>query len=151
MSNKSKGGFRRKKPTITIKFGPDHDLHGFEVTVKPASIDLYLNMLQFTEMTEGASGQRVVAGATNLCELLGAQLLAWNLEDDDGDPILCNVESLREQDTEFVMQLVAAWFDAVRGVPAPLDSDSPSGDQSQALSDLTELSSLSQPNSDEPS
>lgn len=127
-------GYKRKKENITFNFGPNHDLYGLEVTARPATLTAFLEILHLSQDSDKHAFLRV----SKLADLLGAELLRWNLIDEDDKPVPCTPEMLRDQDPAFVLGLGTAWIEAVQGVPAPLGRGSSGGDQSLAELPMTE-------------
>lgn len=92
---------------------------GLEVTVRSVSIDEYLKLAGFT-------GETVPVGYA--IDQFRANLVAWNLEEEDGTPI--PVSAAGAQDKELVLALTTAWVGSLHGVPDPLGPSSHSGEPS---------------------
>src|SRR5262249_35746123 len=83
---------------------------------------------------------------------LGKHLVAWNLEDEDGNHISETPGALYQQDPLFLFDIVKAYRTAVMSVPGKSDTTSPGGGPSELeLSLPMEPSSSSPPPSSGPS
>lgn len=70
---------------------------------------------------------------------LAEGLVSWDLEDEEGTPIPATLEGIEELELNDVMGIIAAWTQRMTGAgDDDLGKDSPSGELSQGLSDLTE-------------
>jgi hypothetical protein len=121
-------GFTVKRKVFRLVF-KDSDLDGLEVLARS------LNTGQFLEMesakAERAGGGKGSEGATQrMLELLAAELVSWNAEDENGVPIPATMDGIRAQDLDFSMKIIDAWTDAIAGVPAPLPPTSSDGQPS---------------------
>ena len=56
-----------------------------------------------------------------------ANLVSWNLEDEDGEPVPTTAEGVDDQDFSFVMAVVNTWMDVITGPGPDLGKDSNSG------------------------
>lgn len=110
-------GFTARRRTYQLPLGDD--FAGLEATVSSVSIGEYLKL-------SGLSGEPV--GITYAVEQFLANLVDWNLEDEDGKPI--PTSQAGEQDKELVFALTSAWVSSLHGVPAPLEPSSPAGEPS---------------------
>jgi hypothetical protein len=82
-----------------------------------------------------------------LVELLADNLLEWNLEDADGEPVPPNAAGILEHLEEVVLGVILReWYKAATGVTAPLDEPSTDSAPSVELSIPMEMSSASLPN-----
>ncbi len=87
-------------------------------------------------------------------------IVKWNLEvrlhgpdsSSEVSPVPITVEDFwRVLSLRRIRTIIVAWLEVVAGTPAPLSGTSSDGEQSQAPSSMTDLSSLSLTNSSEPS
>lgn len=119
-------GFREQPNTITLTFKEDDELHGLEVTMRGVTIGEFM---AFTGM-DGGEGD----GAGKTIDRFHTALLAWNLEDADGNPI--PVTESRNRPHRLILTLSNAYVDALTGVHKsdPLPDDSPSGETYPELS-----------------
>src|SRR5258706_50838 len=47
-------------------------------------------------------------------------LRAWNLDDDDGEPVPETLDGVRSQDLDFILEITMAWMDAIASVDPTL-------------------------------
>lgn len=130
-------GYRPKRKIYDLDFtGTEYD--GLKVTVRGVSTGQALDI----DAARVDGGDEAMRG---MLELLAEQLVDWNIEDDDGQPVPANLDGLRAQDIGLNLAIVNAWQTAMAGVPAPLESGSTSGEPSLVASIPTET--LSPPQS----
>jgi hypothetical protein len=96
------------------------DLDGAEVKLRSASIGT--NMELYAPETP----------VQRECEIIAEHIIAWNLEREDGAPITPNAEGVLSLEVAVKNLILQEWMKATRGVTAPLDRRSPSGEQSPA-------------------
>jgi hypothetical protein len=121
-------GYKRTKKTYTLIF-EDPEMEGLEVKATTSSMADFM-AIQRQLMKLQANPGLVEEDLETLDDLFGRfskVLTSWNLEDDDDKPVPPTKEGLLAQDPEFVMQIIAAWTDAVGGVDPELGKGSPSG------------------------
>jgi len=104
-------GFRLPEKTARITFaGTDYD--GAEIQVL-----LSVSFGQFIALREAAQGE----DQEGMARLFGENvLMAWNLEDGDGEPIPANGDGMLAIPLELTNLVVQHWVEEVAGVPAPL-------------------------------
>jgi hypothetical protein len=110
-------GYKRKAREYRLRFeGDEYD--GFECTMGSLSVD------EFLEMSSLAMGMQSLdskpADINRLFDLTAEKIISWNLEDDEGKPVLADPEHLRAQDFPFVMTIQTSWMNAMAQVPGPL-------------------------------
>jgi hypothetical protein len=118
-------GFTAPRRTYQLSLGDD--FAGLDVTVRSVSIGEYLRLSGFTNEDRSVS---------YAIDQFMANLVAWNLETEDGQPI--PIAEAREQDKELVLALTAAWVESLHGVAAPLEPSSQGGGPSLVESIPTE-------------
>lgn len=119
-------GYRPKRKIYDLDFtGTEYD--GLKVTVRGVSTGQALDI----DAARVDGGDEAMRG---MLELLAEQLVDWNIEDDDGQPVPANLDGLRAQDIGLNLAIVNAWQTAMAGVPAPLESGSTSGEPSLVAS-----------------
>jgi hypothetical protein len=129
-------GYRPKRKIFNLDFtGTEYD--GLEVTVRGVSTGQALDI-------DTAQNDSSDEGMRTMLELLAAQLIDWNVEDDDGQPVPANLDGIRAQEIALNLAIINAWQTAMAGVPAPLESGSTSGEPSLVASIPTETLSLPQ-------
>lgn len=108
-------GFRAPRTEITLTFDGYPDLDGLEVRIRSVSVADY---------------GRLTSGQMNDAEAMAAfagALVAWNLEDDAGQPVPATLAGVGSLDSSFFTQLMAAWVRGMTSVPPPLSRPSGSG------------------------
>lgn len=55
---------------------------------------------------------------------------AWNLEDEDGNPVPVTEETIRGEDSRMMLQVVMSWSESATSVAPPLPRTSSSGNPS---------------------
>lgn len=110
-------GYTAPRRTYPLPLG--EEFAGLDVTVSSVSIGEYLKIAGFT-------GEDLPV--THAVDQFCANLVAWNLETETGEPI--PVTAARDQDKELMFALTAAWVTSLHQVPAPLEPSSPAGEPS---------------------
>lgn len=123
-------GYKRKRTIYRLHF-EDPEMEGLEVDMTGASVDEFLAITEMSDLSEFAvDGVEVtaenlaqvkgaVAKLNDLFEAFARHLVAWNLEDDDDTPVPATFEGVKAQDPGFILDVLAAWLDAVGGVSGP--------------------------------
>lgn len=131
-------GYKRKRTVYRLKF-EDPELEGLEVDTTSASLEEFVAITNLSDLSVlGADVHELtpetmamVSGAMErLDDLFAAfskHLVAWNLEDDDDEPVPATYEGVKSQDAEFILELIAAWIEAVGGVSGPKEQRSSGG------------------------
>jgi|SRR5882762_1121457 len=119
---------RKQKAKVFHLSFEDPEMEGLEITAGSTSMRGLLELTKF--MQKGMTADDVNAGMLDpiVDQFIGA-LQSWNLED-DGQPVPTTKDALLDQDNDFVLGVIAAWMDAVGGVPAPLEQTSNDGEPS---------------------
>lgn len=151
-------GYQRDK-LLKLAFEEDHELHGLEVQIRPAKMRLITEVSKLDKSKDSVSGllcEPCQSGNSflhkededyqecqgGLLESLANYLHSWNLEDENSEPCPPNLESLLDQDIEFILYLMEAWVDATGSVPENLRRKSSDGEAFQE--ELTNVDILSQ-------
>lgn len=115
-------GYKHQIPRIDVTFDESHEYHGFEVTLRKLKLGEWL---EITGMGgDEAPGVRHVG---DQLERMADKLVAWNLEDEDGNPVPTTAEAVLDQDRDLMIAILNAWLDGLTGVSAPLEQSSPDG------------------------
>lgn len=130
-------GFKPKRTLYTLDFSGT-DLEGLEVTARGSS------MGELLEVLEGADGienlkeldeKQDVAKIGEQLRLMVApfarKLHAWNLLDDEDEPVPASIDGLLSQQLDFVVAVISAYGAAMTKAPPPLPAGSASGSPSQ--------------------
>lgn len=108
-------GFRLNR-TYALEF--KGDLEGFEVKLRSTSIAVVFEVQQAVELKR-------------LAELLAEHIVSWNYEDAEGKPLEPTVDNLLGLEEVVLVAIAREWVRAARGVTAPLDDGSTSGNEFQ--------------------
>lgn len=119
-------GFNVRKVYRLVFADPDYD--GFEVRAHSVSVDTFLRITQLANDSKDDD-----PGHLELFALVGAALVSWNAEDDDG-PIPATAEGFRRLDIDLAFTLIRTWMDAIGGVVGPLGTTSSAGAPSEEAS-----------------
>lgn len=111
-------GFRLNR-TYVLRF--QGAMEGAEVKIRSTPVAVVM------EMMEPVPHARLV-------ELLVEYVQEWNFEDADGNPLPVETQAIsRELEEPVLAAVLREWMRAARGVTAPLDVPSTSGEQSPAV------------------
>jgi hypothetical protein len=133
-------GSRRNPTLYKLVFGDDTDDPGLEITLRSMSIK---RLKELRSRNSGDGDETEAEVVTWVCATIAQQLVSWNREDEKGDPVPATLESLEDEEPKLIYAISAKWQEAMAGVPAPLESGSPSGELSPVESMLTEIPSES--------
>ncbi|MFI6530517.1 hypothetical protein [Streptomyces uncialis] len=128
-------GFKPKRKVFDLRFD-DPSMNGLVVKVRGVNTGTMLDLRAARASDDDDS-------IRDMLELLGQQLLEWNVVDEDDAPVPATLEGVRQQDLDFNMAILDAWQNVMAGVPAPLDGSSTSGEPSLVASIPTETLSES--------
>jgi hypothetical protein len=110
-------GFKIPKRTAEVSFADGHEYHGATVTF---NLDLPMGFaFRYMNASLGSADHEAV-----LRDFGDKALTAWNIEDDDGNPIPANADGMLMAPPAFVLALMELWQEATQAVPAPLDETS---------------------------
>lgn len=112
-------GFKVKRKVYKLTFADDTDLSGLEVMVRSLDTGQFLELTTARAQHEAGGAQGEI-GMRRQLELLAANLVSWNAEDEDGAPIPTTLEGILEQDLSFNTAVIGAWAEAISGVSDPL-------------------------------
>ncbi|MER6235959.1 hypothetical protein ABT185_07765 [Streptomyces clavifer] len=116
-------GYRHKAKRINVRFEAPHEYAGFEATLRGQHLGGFLNLMGIGEVDMSNIGDQL--------REMGRALISWNLEDEDtGIPVPVTPEAVMAQDQDLMFALATAWVDALKGVPAPLETSSTDGQPS---------------------
>jgi hypothetical protein len=120
-------GYRRK--TYSLKWEEGHALHGLEVSLTGLSIGRMtkITALAASLTSDDAPVEEKLAKADELFHLMAGCLVAWNLEDEQGEPVPASYEGLADQDADLVAGIAFAWMETAVSVDTPLPESSNGG------------------------
>lgn len=123
-------GFVRPRKVYVLTFD-DPSLAGLEVRARSVPVGMFLSLVALASTIDESDGftPDVAAAFDGLVDGFAGALESWNLQDEDGTPVPTTAEAVKDQDSDFVMQLVSAWMEAVGEVDAPLGPGSSGGDR----------------------
>jgi hypothetical protein len=121
-------GYKRNPKIYKLTWDADTDYPGLEVQVRT------LTMGQVLTMRAGKNDDDGKDGVQASVELLAERIVAWNLEDETGQPVPTTMDAILEEDDDLILDIINRWTDAVSAVRAPLQQSSPSGEPSLVAS-----------------
>jgi len=117
-------GYRRK--IYSLKWAEGHDLHGLEVSLTGLSIGTLAKVEALgATLTGDAPVEAKLAAADDLFTVMAACLVAWNLEDHQGNPVPATHEGIAGQDVSLILGVLQSWMGAAASVDTPLPNGSP--------------------------
>ncbi|WNI19176.1 hypothetical protein [Actinacidiphila sp. ITFR-21] len=131
-------GARRSPTLYKLTFDETTDEPGLEITLRSMSIKR-LKEMRAHDVSQDTEGEAVEF----LAGLIAQQIVSWNREDENGQPMPPTLESLEEEEPKLIYAISAKWQEAMAGVSAPLGEGSNSGEISEVESILTEIPSES--------
>ncbi len=121
-------GYVPKKKTYKLDFaGTEHD--GLLVRIRGINTGQYMDLLGLKSIAEEDEDAQ-----TKMLELMVDRLVDWNITEEDGTPVPCDLAGVRAQDLDLNLAIINAWQKAIADVPAPLPQGSPSGEPSPVAS-----------------
>lgn len=117
---------------VTLKWSPEHELHGLEVVMRRQPFGQVINdwmaegegKAPWDDLTPKQRAER----STEAAEDLVAQIISWNFGDDDGNPVPVSVDGLLgECDSVMINQMQLAYSEATTRMPPPLSLSSDDG------------------------
>lgn len=127
---------KRREPRLFKFTFADGPYEGLSVTLRGLTIREYNRLGERRQGDEDST-------LNGLTQTIAEQLVEWNREDEDGQPLPPTLESLQDEEPALIYLIVEEWTQAMTGVSGPLDSSSPSGAPSEVESMLTEIPSQS--------
>lgn len=116
-------GYTRKSKIYKLRFeGTEQD--GLEVRVRGLTVG-QLNGMADDEAEDTAAARR------RMRQLLADQLIDWNMEDEDGNPLPCTMASIDTLDPLELAAIINAWTSAITQVSGPLPQTSDGGPPSE--------------------
>ncbi len=119
------GRYQPKRKLYQLRF-EDHP--GFEVTMRGLSIDGFMSLARSAAKTQGLDMsalkgpelEQAMDDIDGLFTRFASSLKAWNLDDDDGRPVGADLDGVRSQDLDFILEVTMAWMDAIASVDPTL-------------------------------
>jgi hypothetical protein len=139
------GGYQRS--TLKLVFA-DPELAGLEVKARRLTVR---ELLELSKMrTVDPDNVDAMEHLLHTATVMSGVLLAWNLADDDGNPVPLSADTLADQDPDLLTAIIGAVTAASVGVSPPLPQPSADGVPSPELSLPMEISSPSPGTSSKP-
>ena len=133
MTTPASKGFKPSRTLYRLDFAGT-DLDGLEITARGSSMAELLAIMegadQAAELQEldGAKDAAVIAGRLReMVAPFARKLHAWNLLDDDDEPVPASLDGLLSQELEFVVSVITAYSTSMTQAPPPLRAGSASG------------------------
>lgn len=115
-------GFKRKRKVYRLDFS-DTEYEGLEVRVRGLTTGEYLDVVGLAATsTDENSGE-----TDAMLKLFARHLVAWNLEDEDGNPVPATYEGIKSNDLSMNLRIVNAWTDAIASVSEDVEKKSLTG------------------------
>ncbi len=124
-------GFRRSRKVFDMTF---EEFPGLQVKAKSVPIGSMLEVLKLA----GSISAKTVPASEDIEQLFGwfaSRIVSWNYTDEDGGDLPPTVQTLLDDDFDFVMKLIMGWVSAVSSslvptIPGPGGTSSRSRDTS---------------------
>lgn len=124
-------GFRRSRKVFDMTF---EEFPGLQIKAKSVPIGSMLEVLKLA----GSISAKAVPAQEDIERLFGwfaSRIVSWNYTDEDGGDLPATVETLLDDDFDFVMKLIMGWVSAVSSSLVPT---MPGPDSSSSRSPLEE-------------
>ena len=119
-------GFQRK--TYRLVFAEDTEWAGLEVRLRGLSVDGLTKLATLADLKDvdpDDFSPEMIEKLEPVWEVLAHGLISWNLEDENGEPVL--VKSFRGEDMGMLLAILNEWSETVGGVTAALKARSRGG------------------------
>jgi hypothetical protein len=120
-------GFKREARIVRLVWPEDHELHGLEVRVKSAPIDVIMRAMELKSQGDEDSEQMDTSEVMEMFTTFADYLVSWNLEDEADKPVPTTLAGIRTLDLPFFFDMFSAWLGAIKDVPKDLGKGSSSG------------------------
>lgn len=129
--------FKFDPKTYLLKFGPNDEFSGLEITVKSISIKQFFTLMKLSGDVASVGADKSMENADNVAKAVGSvdamvsafsdALISWNLVDGDERPIPCSRETVDQLPSDMVLRLANKWIEVVGGMSQDLGKGSDSG------------------------
>jgi hypothetical protein len=119
-------GFKAPKCTYVLDFDETTELAGLEIKLRSLTVDQLLTLtaaVQASDQADTEADQVLALGP--VLDVMAAGLIAWNVEDDDDQPIPPSRKALGGFGVAHLTWIAREWMAAAAGVPDPLAGPSP--------------------------
>jgi len=131
-------GYKPKRTLYKIDFS-ETEHAGLEVTARGTSMAGLFDLLEtagqvedLEQLDENADAKEIREKLQKLFAPFAKILVAWNVLDDDDEPVPASLAGLMSQEPQFVAFILEHYCKAMTQAPPPLPASSPSGGSSQA-------------------
>lgn len=122
-------GYRRKGTVFKLIF-EDPEMEGLIVKARNPSMGDMFEVMNFRNLSginrKNISSEDMIR-IREMFEFFGKFIVEWNLEDEQGNPVPCDVQGLLSQDLAFVFPIITTWLGALQGIDNPLKEKSNGG------------------------
>jgi hypothetical protein len=122
-------GYVRQRKVYRLRFA-DEDMAGLVVQARSAPVGQFLGLAKLAELKGGDFRAEDAERIDELFRGFASCLVDWNLEGEDGTPVPATLEGIYTQETDFILQIIFAWIEAIAGVSVPLGPRSSDGGKS---------------------
>lgn len=133
MSESKAKGFKPKRTLYKLDFSGT-DLDGLEVTARGTSVggllelaDVGSRLEELKGLDERAEGAQVREALRELFAPFAKVVVAWNVVDDDDEPVPASVDGFMSQEFDFITSIITSYVQAMTQAPPPLPGNSGSG------------------------
>ena len=128
-------GYKPQKKVFRLRF-EDEEYADLVIRVKSATMN---DFMELTKLDKDKPDDSLKVFA-----LFVRNIVSWNIEDDDDNPLPVTVESLLDLEPDFVNRLITTWMETTAGVSVPLGKPSNVGATAPTVSIPMEPLSSSQ-------
>lgn len=126
-------GFTPKQTVYRLDF-EDTDLDGLEVRIRGGKLAQAFTSAGLVGITESNATAADVQLMLSQYQDLANHIVEWNLDDEDGNPVVADLGGLQTLELRYVKMIADAWQRAQVDVPGPLPQPSTSGRLPDVLS-----------------
>lgn len=101
--------FKRQPKHYVLQF-EDDSLEGLEVVAKSLSIEDFLKVTKLNVNSENTED------IDQILDIFAKSLVRWNLDDENGKAVPCNLAGVKKQDFDFIISIIMAWVSAIAEV-----------------------------------
>lgn len=105
-------------------FESDSELDGLVLRMKSPSMAVFFQFSDIDIKSMTPSSMRVIF------EPMAEHMLSWDMEEEDGTPVPCNLQGLLSLEMLHVLEIMTGWIDAAASVSVPLGQPASSGSPS---------------------
>jgi hypothetical protein len=118
-------GYKRK--IYKLRWPEGHELHGLEISMRGMSMDDLGTVIGLQSSSASTPGPELIGP---LIDVFARNVQAWNVEDEDGNPVPVTEANIRAEDSRMLLQVVMSWAEKATTVAPPLPPTSSAGNPS---------------------